>query len=117
MPFGQILGDQRVGQPHDALLVGMPDDKGAVTVSEYLAQRGDLADRFERADLDDGEGFVEPNRLTLPQGGDFDVGRARQAHLATRREHVDRLVVVSEQQDAVAAGRLPQPVDFLSQRQ
>ena len=85
MPSGQILGDQRVGQPHDAFLVGVPDDQGPVTVVEHLTQRADLADRFVLAGLDDGQGFVEPDRLTLPQDVDFDVRGARQPHLAARR--------------------------------
>jgi hypothetical protein len=93
------------------------DDQCPVTVVEDLAQRGDLADRFEGARLDDGQGFVEPDGLALPEGLGVDVRRARQAHLATRGEHVDRVIVVDTQQDAVAARRLPQPVDFLAQRE
>ena len=45
---GQILdGHQRFGQPDDALLVGVADHECAVAVGEDLAQRADLADRFE----------------------------------------------------------------------
>ncbi len=113
----QVLGDQRLGKPNDAFLVGVADDQCPVTVGQDLAQSGDLADRFEHAGLDDGQGLVEPDRLALPQRRDVDVRRACQAHLATRREHVDRFVVVRGQQNAVAAGRLSKPVDFLPQRQ
>ena len=88
-----------------------------MTVGQHLAQRGDLADRFEQAGLDDGQGLVEPNGLALPQRRDIDVRRARQAHLATGRKHVDRFIVVRGQQDAVAAGRLSEAVDFFPQRQ
>ena len=34
----QILGDQRLGQPHDALFVGVADHQGAVAVGQDLAQ-------------------------------------------------------------------------------
>ena len=95
----------------------MADDERPVAVGEHLAQSRYLADRFERAGLDDGQGFVEPDRLALPQRRDFDVRRARQPHLAARREHVDRFVLVGGEQDAVTAGRLSEPVDFLAQRQ
>ena len=44
-------------------------------------------------------------------------GRAGQAHLAARGEHVDGVVVLRAQQHAVAAGRLAQTVDLLAQRQ
>ena len=63
----QVLGDQRLGQPHDALLVGVADDERPVSVGQEFAQRGDLADRFERAGLDDGQCLVEADRLALPQ--------------------------------------------------
>ena len=43
----ELSGDQRLGQPDDAFLVGVTDDERAVTVGEDLAQRADLADRLE----------------------------------------------------------------------
>ncbi len=117
MAFRQVLGDQWLGEPHNAFLVGVPDDQGAMPVGQQFTQRGNLADRFERAGLDDGERLVQADRLTLVQQRDFDVRRARQPHLATGGEHVDGVVLVGGEQNAVAAGRLPQPVDFLTQRQ
>ena len=109
----QVLGDQRLGEPDDAFLVGVADDECAVTVDQDLAQSRDLADRFELAGLDDGQSLVEPDRLALSHRRDVDVRRACQPHLAAGREHVDRFVVVRGEQHAVAAGRLPEPVDFL----
>ena len=56
---------QRLGQPHDALLVGVADHQRAMAVGEDLAQRADLADRLEVAGLDDGQRLVEADRLAL----------------------------------------------------
>ena len=44
-------------------------------------------------------------------------GRARQPHLAAGGEHVDGLVVLNGQQNPVAARRLTQAVDLLTERQ
>ena len=99
-------GQQRLGQPHDALLIGVTHDECAVAVGEDLAQRADLTDRLEMAGLDDRESFVEPDRLALLERLDLDVRRAGEPHLATRREHVDRVVILNREQDAVSAGRL-----------
>ena len=66
VPRRAVLGgDQRLGQPDDALLVGVPDHERAVPVGEDLAQRADLADRLEVAGLDDGQRLVEADRLAL----------------------------------------------------
>ncbi|AAS04156.1 hypothetical protein MAP_1839 [Mycobacterium avium subsp. paratuberculosis K-10] len=114
---GQVVGDQRLGQPHDALLVGVADHQGPVPVGQQLAQGGDLADRFEGAGFHHRQRLVETNRLALAQQRNIDVRRAGQPHLAARGEHVDGVVLVRGEQDAVAAGRLPEPVDFLAQGQ
>ncbi len=117
MTVRQVLGDQRLGEPDDAFLVGVPDHERPVPVGQELTQCGDLADRLEGARFHDRQRLVEANGLALTQQRDFDVRRARQAHLAAGREHVDGVVLVRAEQDAIAAGRLPQPVDFLPQRQ
>ena len=82
-----------------------------------LAQRADLADRFEVARLDDRQRLVEADGLALLERLGVDVRRARQPHLAAGGEHVDGVVVLHGQQHAVTARRLTQPVDFLTQRQ
>ena len=109
--------DQRLGQPDDALLVGMADDQCAMSVGKDLAQRADLADGFEVPGLDDGQRLVEPDRLALLEALDVDVGRAGQPHLAAGGEDVDGVVVLGGEQDAVPAGRLAEPVDLFAQRQ
>ena len=116
--FGKELGGhQRLGQPDDALLVGVADHERAVPVGEDLAQRADLADGFVVPRLDDRQRLVETDRLALLEFFGVDVRRARQAHLAPRGEHVDGVVLLHGQQHAVATGRLTQPVDLLTQRQ
>ena len=115
---GQELGGhQRLGQPDDALLVGVADHERAVAVGEDLAQRADLADRFEVARLDDRQRLVEADGLALLQRLGVDVRRARQPHLAAGGEHVDGVVLLHGQQHAVTARRLTQPVDLLAERQ
>jgi hypothetical protein len=65
-PRRQILrGDQRFGEPDDALLVGVPDHQRPVSVGQHLAQRADLADRFEGAGLHDGQRLVQPDGLAF----------------------------------------------------
>ena len=110
-------GHQRLGQPDDALLVGVSDHQRAMPVGKDLAQRADLADGFEVARLDHRQRLVEADGLALLEGLGVDVRRARQPHLAAGGEHVDGVVVLDRQQHAVAAGRLTQPVDLLTQRQ
>ena len=110
-------GHQRLGQPDDALLVGVADHERAVSVGQDLAQGADLADGLEVACLDDGQRLVEAHGLALLQRLGVDVRRARQPHLAAGGEHVDGVVLLHGQQHAVTARRLTQPVDLLAQRQ
>ena len=93
----------------------MPDDQRPVAV-EKLTERGDFTDPLEGACLDDRQRFVEPDRLALAQGFGLDVRRARQTHLATGGEHVDRLVIVHAQQHAVATRWLPEAIDLFTKR-
>ena len=95
----------------------MSDHQRTTAVGEDLAKRADLADRFEPAGLDNGQRLVEPDGLALLEGLDVDVRRACQAHLAARGEHLDVVIVGDCQQNPVAAGRLPQPVDLFAQRE
>ena len=60
---------QRLGEMHDPLLVGMTDDQRPVA-AEQLAQRRHLADTLERATLDDRQCLVEPDLLARAQFGD-----------------------------------------------
>ena len=63
---GQVLGGhQRLGQPDDALLVGVTDHERAVAVGEDLAQSADLTDGLEVAGLDDRQRLVEAHGLAL----------------------------------------------------
>ncbi|SLI02054.1 Uncharacterised protein [Mycobacteroides abscessus subsp. abscessus] len=94
----------------------MPDHEGAAAVVEDLAQGADLTDRVVLVRFHDGQRLVQPDGLTVGERGRVDVRRAGQPHLATRSEHVDRLIVVHADQDAVSAGRLTQPIDLLAQR-
>ena len=115
---GQVLrGDQRLGQPDDALLVGVTDHERPVPVGKDFAQGGDFSDRLEVSGLDDGQRLVEAHGLALLQRLHVDVGRARQPHLAAGGEHVDGVVVVDAEKHAVATRRLTEPVDLLAQRQ
>ena len=115
---GQVIaGDQRLGQPDDALLIGVADHERAVPVGQDLAQRADLANGLEVACLDDGQCLVEAHGLALLERLGVDVRRACQAHLAAGGEHVDGVVVLHGKEHAVAARRLTQPVDLLAQRQ
>ena len=65
---GQVgRGDQGLGQPDDALLVGVADHERAMSVGKDFAQGADFADRLEVAGLDDGQRLVEADRLALLQ--------------------------------------------------
>ena len=109
------LAQQRLGQPHDALLVGVADDQRPPAVPENLAQRADLADRVELAGLDDGQGLVQTQRLTLGEGFGVDVRRTGEPHLAAGGEHIDGRVGVHVEQDPVSTRRLTETVDLLAQ--
>ena len=95
----------------------MPDHQGPVPVGEHLPQGADLPDRLEGTRLHHGQRLVEPKRLPLLQGRDLDIRRAGQTHLAPGGEDVDGVVVVGAEHHPVAAGRLAQPIDLLTQRQ
>jgi hypothetical protein len=85
-------------------------------LGEHLAQPADLADALVVAGLDDGEGLVEAHGLPAVQVDRVDRRGHRDAHAATRGEHVDRLVGEPGQEHPVPAGRLGQPVDLLAER-
>ena len=108
---------QRLGQPDDALLVGVADHQCATPVGQQLTKGADLADRLEGAGLDHGQRLVEPDRLALFEGLDVDIGRAGQSHLAAGGEYVEGVILMGAEQHAVPAGRLTQPVDLLTQRE
>jgi hypothetical protein len=93
------------------------DNERAVSVGKNFAQGGDFSDRFEVSGLHDGQRLVQTDGLALLQSLDINVRRARQPHLATRREHVDGVVVLYAEEHAVTARRLTEPVDLLAQRQ
>ena len=115
---GQELGGhQRLGEPDDALLVGVTDHQRAVPVGEDLAQRADLTDGLEVVRLNHRQRLVQAYGLALLERLGVDVRRARQAHLAARSEYVDGVVLLDGQQHAVTARGLTQPVDLFAQCQ
>jgi hypothetical protein len=113
---------QRRGEPHDPLLVGVPDHERASgqavrgRVGEHLAQAADLADALEVAGFDDGQRLVEADGLPGLQPLALDRRGHRDPHTAAGGEHVDGLVGESGQEDAVPAGRLCQAVDLFAER-
>ena len=63
-----------LGEPDDALLVGVPDDQSPSAVTEKFTQGADLADLLERSSFDDGQRLVETNRLSGREFDGLDVG-------------------------------------------
>ncbi len=86
-----------------------------VDLGKQLAQRRHLADPLELPGLHDGQRLVEPHGLAAAQLVGLDGRRTRHPHLPTGGEHVDRAVLVSVEEHAIAAGRLGEPVDLLAQ--
>ena len=103
----------------DPLLVGVRDHQRPVAAPsglQHLLEHHDLADPLEPERVDDVERVVEQDLLAAPELVDLERGRDRHPQLAAAGEDVDRAVVVPGQEDAVAAGRLRQPVDLLLER-
>ena len=109
--------EQRLGEAHDALLVGVADDERALAVLEDLLEHDDLAGRSNsRASTTFSASL---SRTSWP--GRRSRGRRRRGCTTTRilrpaGEDVDRAVVERLEEDAVAAGRLGEAVDLLLER-
>ena len=116
----QRLAGQRVGEVDHALVVGVPDDQGALRDAvdrlEQLLEHDDVALALEPPRLDDVHRLVEHDLLAGAQVVALDVRRQRHPQLAAAGEDVDRAVVVLPEVDAVAGRRLAEPVDLLLER-
>ena len=110
------LVEQRRGEPHDPLLVGVRDDQGALAVGEQLLHHHDLADRLVTLGDDDVQRLVEHDFLARLELFQVDVRADVHAHLATAGEHVGGVVLLRGEEDAETGRRLRQPVDLLLQR-
>ncbi len=101
----------------DPLLVGVRDDqrpvaRSAVRVLEDLLEQDHLAGPLVAERVDDVERVVEQDLLPALELLDLERRRHRHAQLAAAGEDVDRAVLVCGQEDAVAAGRLGEPVNL-----
>ena len=90
-----MLEAQRLGEPHDLLLVGVADDQGALTVGEHLFEGDDLADALEVEGGDDVHRLVEHDLLAAREVVELDGGADGHAQLASPGEDVDGVVVVA----------------------
>ena len=111
----QRLVAQQVGEVDDAFLVGVPDHQRAVAAVEDLLEHDDLAGTLEAARRDDVHRLVEHDLLAAPEFGGLDLGRHRDAQLATGGEDVDRAVVEQFEEHAVTGRRLREAVDLFLQ--
>lgn len=103
---------QRLGEPHHPLLVGVPLHKGALAVLEDLLEGDDVADALVLHGLDHVERFVEHHFLAAPELFQVDAGADVHPELSASGEDVGRAVLVRREEDteavaAVRAGRLP----------
>jgi hypothetical protein len=105
---------------HDALLVGVPDDQRARCLAldrlEHLLEHDDVAGALEPARLDDVHRLVEHDLLAVLEVVDLHRRGDRDTQLAAAGEDVDRAVVVTGEEDAVARRWLAEPVDLLLER-
>ena len=116
LPHPQVLAvQQRLGQPDDLLLVGVPHHEGALAVGEDLLEHDDLADALEVQRRDDVHRLVEHDLLAADHVVEVHAGAHGDPQLAAAGEDVDGLVVVARDEDAEAGGRLGQPVDLFLQ--
>ena len=112
-----VSSAQRLGEPDDALLVGVRDDQGALAVGEELLEHDDLADLLEVERGDDVERLVEHDLLAALRAS----SRSTPGLTLTRslRPPVKMSTVSSSlrrEEDAEAGRRLGEPVDLLLER-
>ncbi len=87
---GSAVPSSGCGEPHDALLVGVPDDERALAVLEDLLEHHDLAVRARRREH--ATTFIASLSMTSWPGRSslgVDVGAHDHAHLAAGGEDVD----------------------------
>ena len=113
--------DERLGEVHDALLVGVGDHQCPVARCtarplQDLLEHHHLADPLVAERVDDVERVVEQDLLAAPQLGHVQRGRDGNPELAATGEDVHRPVVVSREENAVATRRLREAVDLLLER-
>src|SRR5690606_1996787 len=107
---------QRRSDPDDALVIGVADDQGPFAVGEQLLDHDDLADPLVFQGAYDVERFVEHDLLAWAQLVGLDVGADGDAQLPPAGEHVDRAVVVFDQEGSEPGRRLSEAVDLLFER-
>ena len=108
--------EQRVGEHHDALFVGVAEHQRPVAALEHLLEQYDVALPLEAQRLDDVQRLVEHDFLAAPQLVELDRRRDRHPQLAAAGEDVDGAVLVGADVVAVSGRRLGQPVDLFLQR-
>ena len=106
--------EQRRPERGDQLLVA-PAHHDHTIVAQPVLHLHDLARSIGQQHLDDVERLVEDHLGALAQAVGFDVRRDVHAHLPSRREHVDRAVVVGGEVDAERRRRLAELLDLLAQ--
>ena len=111
----QLHADQVLAELADALLVGATDDERAPPVLEQLLEDHDLALYLGSACEHDVERLVEHDLLAAAQIVELELGVERNAHLATRGEHVDGAVVVDAEERAVARRRHRELLDLFTE--
>jgi hypothetical protein len=111
----QVLRHQRVGERHDAFLVGVPHDDRAVRVEDLL-ELDDLAGYLELTCGDDVHRLVEHDFLAFDEALRIDLGMRGDAKLATAGRDVDGTVLVGRQIGAEARRRRRKLLDLFLER-
>ena len=112
VPRPQRRVQDRVGEVHHPLLVGVGDDERPVAALKDLLEHDDLAGPLEPERVDDVQGVVEQHLLAAAQYSVSTAGETATRVRATG-EDVDGAVLVPGQEHAVSARRLRQPVNLL----
>src|SRR6266550_504724 len=110
------LAQQAAGELAHAFLVGASDHERATSVLEQLLERDDLAGDVVTAREHDVERLVQHDFLAALELFDVELRMQRDAHLATRGEHVDGAVVVHLEERAVRRRRHGELFDLFAQR-
>lgn len=103
---------QRLGEPHHPLLVGVPHHEGAFAVLQDLLEGDDVADTLVLHGLDHVERFVEHYFLAAAELFEFHAWADVHPQFATAGEDVRCAVLVGHEEDTEAGRRLCEPVDF-----
>jgi hypothetical protein len=115
VPAAEHLVEQRRGEPHDPLLIGVRDHQGALAVGEHLLEHHDFANRLIALGDHDVERLVEHDLLAGLELFKVHVGADVDPHLAAAGEDVRGVLVARLEEHAEAGRRLGQPVDLFFQ--